>query len=56
MDCIEKQLAFALEIDKVKIYSGKHIYLETEEMRMMQSTPGIWQSWHIFFGNMPMKK
>lgn len=34
---VEKQLEFALEIEKVKIFLDRHIYLDMLEMRMMQN-------------------
>lgn len=44
---LKRQLDFALEIDKEKIYSDRHICQVTAEMKMMRNTHGIWQSWHI---------
>ena len=32
---------------KKKTFSARPIYPVTEEMKMMQSMHGIWQSWHI---------
>ena len=40
---INKQLAFSLEIDKEKIYLGKHIYPVATETKMMPSILGTWQ-------------
>lgn len=45
---LQEQLKFILEIDKKKIFSDKHIYLEMVETKMMQNTLGIWLSWHIY--------
>ena len=43
---LKQQLEFVLEIDK-ETFSARPIYPVTEEMKMMQSMHGIWQSWHI---------
>lgn len=53
---LQKQLAFILRLIKRKISFDGHIYPVTEEMRMMQNTHGIWQSWHIFCRNIPMTR
>ena len=50
---LKKQLDFALEIRK-KIFSARLIYPFTEEMKMTQNMRGIWRSWPIFYGSIPM--
>ena len=44
---LKQQLEFVLEIDKEKNIFVRRIFQDTEEMKMMQSMHGIWQSWHI---------
>ena len=42
---LKQQLDFILEIDKEKnIFRQTH--LSGQGAKMMQSMPGIWQSWH----------
>ena len=46
MDRMKQQIAFLMEIDKVK-----NIFRQTylaDGRRMMQSIPGIWQLLHFF--------
>lgn len=52
---LQKQLDFALEIDKEKIFSDRHICPVTDAMKTMRNMHGIWRSWHICYGNMQMK-
>lgn len=44
---LKKQLDFALEIDKEKIYSDKRICQVMAETKTMRSMHGIWRLWHI---------
>ena len=48
MDRMKQQIAFLMEIDKVKISSDRHILRTESERRTMRNIRGIWQSQHFF--------
>ena len=43
---LKQQLDFILELIKKRIYYDRPTSPDTEGAKMMQSMPGIWQSWH----------
>lgn len=45
---LKRQLDFALEIDKEKIFSDRLTFPGTDATKMMRSMPGIWRLWRIF--------
>ena len=40
---LQKQLAFCLEIDKVKTFFAKRIYRTTGGMKTTRNIPGTWR-------------
>lgn len=38
-----------------RIFFGRRIFPDMEEMKMMQSMLGIWRLWRMYFGNIRMK-
>lgn len=51
---LKKQLDFALEIDKEKNILRQTHFIRSRKKKMTQNMRGIWRSWPIFYGSIPM--